>query len=105
MWIEVLERQPERNLYIKQSGLQSFYPWDSAYDNHPSSLCPNRRKAFGGPGGDDAVGGGAQKGKLKFECTGPKHCQSVQQLCLRQAFPGLRLWGAKKDTLESTMDR
>lgn len=63
---------------------------------HPSSMSPNRRKAFGGPGGDDAVGGGAQKGKLKFKCIGPMHCQSVQQLCWRQVFPGLRLSGSQE---------
>lgn len=35
-----------------------------------------RSKAVGVSGGGDAVRGGAQKGKLKFECEGPMHCQT-----------------------------
>lgn len=69
--------------------------WLCLCQPHPSSLDPNRRKAFGVPGGD-AVEGGAQNGKLKFECVGPMHYQSVKQPCLRQAFLGLRLGEPRK---------
>lgn len=69
--------------------------WLCLCQPHPSSLGPNKRKAFGVPGGD-AVEGGAQNGKLKFECVGPMHCQSVKQPCLRQAFLSLRHLGSQE---------
>lgn len=75
--------------------------WLCHWQPHPSSLDPNRRKAIGVSGGGDAVGGGAQKGKLKFECVGGPvhHCQSVKQLGLRQAFPWPHTFRETRKTL------
>uniref|UniRef100_A0A8I5NF79 Activation induced cytidine deaminase n=1 Tax=Papio anubis TaxID=9555 RepID=A0A8I5NF79_PAPAN len=57
-----------------------------------------RSKAVGVPGGGDAVRGGAQKGKLKFECEGPMHCQTEAENhhSLKQDFSGLRLSGSQE---------